>query len=78
MEFTRKFPQDVGDILRRARAGDSFTVEAPNVSRTFAQLNLTGTARVAKRAYVYVGLSDEARGGKSQEEGVTAGARANF
>jgi fibronectin-binding autotransporter adhesin len=73
---------DGGDLVHPAvsqtLAGDSFTVQAPDVSRTFAQLNLTGTARIAKRAYVYVGLSDEARGGKSQEEGVTAGARANF
>ena len=73
---------DGGDLVHPAvsqtLAGDSFTVEAPDVSRNFAQLNLTGTARIAKRAYVYVGLSDEARGGKSQEEGVNAGARANF
>jgi uncharacterized protein with beta-barrel porin domain len=73
---------DGGDLVHPAvsqtLAGDSFTVEAPDVSRTFAQLNLTGTARIAKRGYVYVGLSDEARGGKSQEEGVTVGARANF
>ena len=73
---------DGGDLVHPAvsqtLAGDSFTVEAPDVSRNFAQLNLTGTARIAKRAYVYVGLSDEARGGKSQEEGVSAGARANF
>jgi fibronectin-binding autotransporter adhesin len=73
---------DGGDLVHPAvsqtLAGDSFTVQAPDVSRTFAQLDLTGTARIAKRAYVYVGLSDEARGGKSQEEGVTAGARANF
>jgi fibronectin-binding autotransporter adhesin len=73
---------DGGDLVHPAvsqtLAGDSFTVQAPDVSRTFALLNLTGTARIAKRGYVYVGLSDEARGGKSQEEGVTAGARANF
>jgi fibronectin-binding autotransporter adhesin len=73
---------DGGDLVHPAvsqtLAGDSFTVEAPDVSRMFAQLNVTGTARITKRGYVYVGLSDEARGGKSQEEGVTAGARVSF
>jgi fibronectin-binding autotransporter adhesin len=68
----------VHPVVSQTLAGDSFTVVAPDVGRMFAQLNLTGTARVAKRGYVYLGLSDEARRGKSQEEGVTAGARANF
>jgi fibronectin-binding autotransporter adhesin len=68
----------VHPAVSQTLAGESFTVDAPDVSRNFAQLNVTGTARIAKRAYVYVGLSDEARGGKSQEEGINAGARASF
>ncbi len=73
---------DSGDLVNPAisqtLAGDSFTVVAPEVGRTFGQLNVTATARVARRGYVYLGLFDEARRGKSQEEGVNLGARVNF
>jgi fibronectin-binding autotransporter adhesin len=73
---------DGGDLVHptisETLAGIGFSVMAPDVGRTFAQLNLTGTARIASHGYVYLGLSDEARRGKSQEEGVNLGARMNF
>jgi outer membrane autotransporter protein len=73
---------DGGDLAHPAvvetLARENFTVAAPDVGRTFAQLALAGTARVARHGYIYLGLSDEARRGKSQETGINLGARANF
>jgi len=73
---------DGGDLVHptisETLAANGFSVMAPDVGRTFVQLNLTGTARIASHGYMYLGLSDEARRGKSQEEGVNLGARMNF
>jgi len=71
-----------GDIARPSvtatLAGDDFAITAPDVGRTFGQIDATANARFSKHGYAYVGVSDEVRSGKSLKEGVILGARANF
>jgi outer membrane autotransporter protein len=73
---------DNGDLVHPAVAatlsGVGYTINAPDVGRNFAQLSVSGTARIGRHSYVYLALSDEARSGKSEEEDVTLGVRANF
>jgi fibronectin-binding autotransporter adhesin len=61
-----------------AFAGTPTTIVAPDIGRTFAQLNLNGTARLGDHTYAYAGLSDEARSGKAEDAGINVGVRATF
>jgi len=58
--------------------GQSFTVSSPQPRRTAFAGNITGTARFSKLAYVYLGFDTEARAGKTEDIGLTAGVRAMF
>ena len=58
--------------------GTATTIVAPDIGRTFAQLNLSGTARLGQHTYAYAGLVGEARSGKTEDAGVNVGVRANF
>jgi fibronectin-binding autotransporter adhesin len=59
-------------------AGTPTSIVAPDIGRTFAQLNLNGTARLGDHTYAYAGLVDEARSGKTEDAGVNVGVRASF
>jgi hypothetical protein len=59
-------------------AGTPTAIVAPAIGRTFAQLNLNGTARLGDHTYAYAGLAGEARSGKTEDAGVNVGVRANF
>jgi outer membrane autotransporter protein len=68
----------VHPVITEILAGNGFTVESPDVGRTFAQASLSGTARIGKRSYVYLGVADEVRSGKGHQEELDLGARALF
>lgn len=56
---------DGGELLRPALtavlAGERFNVAAPDVGRGFVQGSVTGTVQLRKGAYLYFGVSGEAR-----------------
>ena len=72
---------DTNSLLNPSReasfAGVSTTIYAPNVGRTFVQAGLYGTARFARNAYAYLGLTGEARRGATLGT-VNAGIRVAF
>lgn len=63
------FGYDQGDAVRptlQASLADSpMTIQAPSVGRGFAEVGAFATKRVAAQAFVFVGVSGEARSGKS-------------
>ena len=72
---------DSGDLLRprlgAALSDAGMAVGAPQVGRGFVQGGVNGTLQIRKGAYVYFGLSGEARSGYYQAGG-NAGVRAVF
>jgi len=64
--------------VRQSLAGTEIGVTSPEIGQTFMQASFTGTVRVGKSTYVYLGLSAEGRSGKTEDEGVNAGLRMIF
>ncbi|MDN4015518.1 autotransporter domain-containing protein [Zwartia panacis] len=52
-------------ILNASIAGINTSVTTPHAGATFVQAGLYGTAKIAENAYVYLGLSGEARSGQT-------------
>jgi uncharacterized protein with beta-barrel porin domain len=67
---------DLGDLARPSvqatLAGAPFSIVSPQVGRPFAQLDLSASYRVSKKAYVYLGVIGEARSNRL-DGGVNAG-----
>jgi len=80
--FNVGIAHDSGDLVRpevHATLADAgTTIFAPHVGRTSLQANLTGTLQLHKRAFVFLGVSGEAREGTSEDVGINAGVRASF
>ncbi|WP_178372331.1 autotransporter outer membrane beta-barrel domain-containing protein [Pollutimonas bauzanensis] len=72
---------DAGGLIRprldAALGGIATTIYAPTVGRTFVQAGVHGTARFARNAYAYLGVSGEARRGATLGA-VNAGLRVAF
>jgi autotransporter-associated beta strand protein len=72
---------DTGSLVRANQqaslAGVTMTVAAPDVGRAFLQGSVTGTLQLKKGAYLYLGVTGEARNGYYQLGG-NAGVRAVF
>jgi autotransporter-associated beta strand protein len=72
---------DAGDLLRPQQhavlAGSSIAIGAPDVSRAFVQGGLTGTLQLKKGAYIFLGVTGEARS-SYYTLGGNAGVRAVF
>lgn len=72
---------DHGDAVRptlqASLADSSMTIQAPSVGRGFAEVGAFATKRVAAQAFVFIGVSGEARSGKSGFGG-NAGLRIAF
>jgi len=64
--------------ITTALSGQDFTVSSPQPGRTAFAGSITGTARFSKQGYVYLGFDTEARAGKTEDIGLTAGVRAMF
>ena len=75
------FGNDFGDLIyptvQASLGGQPYTIASPHVGRQFAQLNLSGTYRVAGSTYAYVGLNGEAREGRL-DGSVNAGVNLTF
>ncbi|MBP7393607.1 MAG: autotransporter domain-containing protein, partial [Zoogloea sp.] len=73
--------QDSGNAvrptLRASLAGESFTVAGPQVGRSFGQIGVSGTLRLAPQVFAYIGLTGEARSGQS-DIGGNLGVRVAF
>jgi hypothetical protein len=73
--------RDGGDLLNPAvsasLAGAATTIRAPQVGRSFAQANVFGTWLLTPGAYVYAGISGEARS-QQVEKAVAVGAAIQF
>ncbi|WP_148661370.1 autotransporter outer membrane beta-barrel domain-containing protein [Roseateles chitosanitabidus] len=73
--------QDSGSLtrptVRAMLAGVATTIEAPQVGRAFVQGNVTGTWLLTRSAYLYAGISGEARSQRT-ETSVNAGATIAF
>ena len=63
--------------LNASIAGMGTNITTPNAGATFVQAGLYGTAKVSENAYVYAGLSGEARSGQTLGA-VNAGLRIQF
>jgi len=63
--------------LTASLAGMSTNITTPNAGSTFVQAGLYGTAKVADNAYIYAGLSGEARSGQTLGA-VNVGVRMQF
>jgi len=51
--------------LNASIAGINTSITTPHAGATFVQAGLYGTAKIAENAYVYLGLSGEARSGQT-------------
>ena len=75
------FGNDFGDLIyptvQASLGGQPYTIASPHVGRQFAQINLSGTYRVAGSTYAYVGLNGEAREGRL-DGSVNAGVNLKF
>jgi fibronectin-binding autotransporter adhesin len=65
-------------VVNASLQGAAIEDQAPETGRTFVLANITGTVRLGAHTYVYLGLSEEARSGKSEDGGINAGVRARF
>ena len=65
-------------VVNASLQGAAIEDQAPETGRTFVLANITGTVRLGSHTYVYLGLSEEARSGKSEDGGINAGVRARF
>jgi fibronectin-binding autotransporter adhesin len=65
-------------VVDASLQGAAIEDQAPETGRTFVLANVTGTVRLGHSTYVYLGLSEEARSGKSEDGGINAGVRARF
>ena len=67
----------VHPAVAAALAGTPTTIVTPDIGRTFAQLKVSGTARLGEHTYAYAGVVGEARSGSGWRWKLT-GVRANF
>jgi outer membrane autotransporter protein len=74
--------RDDGSLLRPVLLADLAGVQtligAPEIGRSFGEFTLGATARLASHAYLYLGVGDELRSGRTEDLDVDAGVRASF
>jgi fibronectin-binding autotransporter adhesin len=80
-KFSVAVGTDTGSLIRpgvdASLAGESMTIQAPHSGRQFGQINLSGTIRVAKQGYLYLGALTEVAARRTSY-GVTGGVRIGF
>jgi autotransporter-associated beta strand protein len=74
--------RDDGSLLRPVLdanlAGVQTLIDAPEIGRSFGEFTLGATARLASHAYLYLGVGEELRSGRTEDLDVDAGVRASF
>ena len=80
-QFSAGIGRDNGNLAQTTvqanLAGYSMGIVSPQVGRLFGQASFTGTLRLGKQAYAYLGLNGEVRRGKN-DVGVNGGLRVAF
>jgi hypothetical protein len=74
--------RDDGSLLHPVLAANladvQTLIDAPGISRSFGEFTLGATGRLASHAYLYLGVGDELRSGRTEDLNVDAGVRASF